>query len=135
LHGRNSIMKRIKVTHQEGPYRIHAEVLFVGDDLVVSIWGGSKPHVGAVALSIPRPSLENPAKISSTSSVLTRLGHKEDEIVKRVAERISAALNKVVVVSAGIHWNNISDEGISIIQSMCETLTDRLIDKIREKEE
>jgi hypothetical protein len=128
-------MKRIRVAHQEGPYRIHAEALFVGDDLVVSIWGGSKPHVGAVALSIPRPSLENGAKISSTSSVLTRLGHKEDEIVKRVAERISAALNKVVVVSAGIHWNNISDEGIGTIQSVCETLTDRLIKGIRGKEE
>jgi hypothetical protein len=128
-------MKRFRVAHQEGPYRIHAEVLFVGDDLVVSIWGGSKPHVGAVALSIPRPSLENPAKISSTSSVLTRLGHKEDEIVKKVAENISAALNKVVVVSAGIHWNNISDEGIGTIQSICETLTDQLINKVRGKEE
>jgi hypothetical protein len=128
-------MKRFRVTHEEGPYRIHAEVLFVGDDLVVSIWGGSKPHVGAVALSIPRPSLENPAKISSTSSVLTRLGHKEDEIVKKVAENISAALNKVVVVSAGIHWNNISDEGIGTIQSICETLTDQLINKVRGKEE
>lgn len=128
-------MKRFRVAHQEGPYRIHAEVLFVGDDLVVSIWGGSKPHVGAVALSIPRPSLENPAKISSTSSVLTRLGHKEDEIVKKVAENISAALNKVVVVSAGIHWNNISDEGIGTIQSICETLTDQLINKVRGKKE
>ena len=128
-------MKRFRVAHQEGPYRIHAEVLFVGDDLVVSIWGGSKPHVGAVALSIPRPSLENPAKISSTSSVLTRLGHKEDEIVKKVAENISAALNKVVVVSAGIHWNNISDEEIGTIQSICETLTDQLINKVRGKEE
>ncbi|MCK5551656.1 MAG: hypothetical protein KAJ09_00835 [Deltaproteobacteria bacterium] len=128
-------MKRFRVAHQEGPYRIHAEVLFVGDDLVVSIWGGSKPHVGAVALSIPRPSLENPAKISSTSSVLTRLGHKEDEIVKKVAENISAALNKVVVVSAGIHWNNIPDEGIGTIQSICETLTDQLINKVRGKEE
>ena len=31
-------MKRFRVAHQEGPYRIHAEVLFVGDDLVVSMW-------------------------------------------------------------------------------------------------
>jgi hypothetical protein len=128
-------MKRITVAHQEGPYRIHAEVLFVGNDLVVSIWGGSKPHVGAVALSIPRPSLKNSTKISSTSSVLTRLGHKEDEIVKKVAEKISATLNKVVVVSAGIHWDTISDEGISTIHSVCEILTDRLIKGIRGKEE
>lgn len=125
-------MKRVRLTEQEGPYKIHAEALLLGDDLVLSIWGGSKPHVGAVALAIPRPSLKDPGRTSATVSVLTRLGHKEDEIVKKVSERISAALNRVVVVSAGIHWDDIPDEGIGRIQTICEILTDRLIHRFLE---
>ena len=126
-------MKRLRLTQQKGAYKIQAEVLLVGSDLVVSIWGGSKPHVGAVALATPRPSLRDSAVASSTSSVLTRLGHKEDEIVKKVSERVAAALNSVVVVSAGIHWDDISDEGIHTIDAICEALTDRLIVRILEK--
>lgn len=134
-HQINFLMKRVRLTHRKGPYQIHAEALVIGEDLVISIWGGSRPHVGAVALAIPRPSLKDPAVIGSTSSVLTRLGHKEDDIVKRVSERVSAALNRVVVVSAGIHWDDISQEEIGTIQSVCETLTNRLIDRILEERE
>jgi hypothetical protein len=125
-------MKRIRLTHRKGLYEICGEALVVGQDLVVSIWGGAEPHVGAVALAIPRPSRKNAAVTSSTSSVLTRLGHKEDEIVKRVSERVSAALNTVVVVSAGLHWDDISEEGIAAVESLCEALTGRLISRIQE---
>jgi hypothetical protein len=123
-------MKQINLSHRKGNYKIEAKVLLVGEDLLLSIWGGPKPHVGAVAMAIPRPSLRNPAVMSSTSSVLTRLGHKEDDIAKRVSERLSAALNKVVIVSAGIHWDDLSKEDIETIQTACEELTDRLIQRI-----
>jgi len=126
-------MKRVRLTQKKGPYRIQAEALLLGNDLVVSIWGGSEPHLGAVALAMPRPSLRDSAVTSSTSSVLTRLGHKEDEIVKKVSERLAAGLNSVVVVSAGIHWDDISEEGIRTIDSLCEKLINRLILRILEK--
>lgn len=131
----NTDMKRVRLVHRKGPYQISAEALLLGDDLVISIWGGPKPHVGAVALAVPRPSLKDATVTSSTSSVLTRLGHKEDEIVKKVSERVSAALNTVVVVSAGIHWDDISQEEIGTIQSVCDTLIKHLIRRIREKRE
>jgi len=124
------MVKEIKLSQRKGAYKIEAKVLMVGEDIVVLIWGGPKPHVGAVALAVPRPSLKNSTKISATSSVLTRLGHKEDEIVKRVSESISGALNKVVVVSAGIHWDDIPNEDIRIIQSVCDELTHRMISEI-----
>ena len=97
----------IRISHQKGPYRIEAEVLQIGQDLLLSIWGGTKPHIGALALAVPRASLKDPSLISSTVSVLTRLGHKEDDIVKRVSEKLSARLNKVVAVSAGMHWDHL----------------------------
>lgn len=125
----------IRVSHQKGPYRIEAQVLQVGEDLILSIWGGTEPHVGAVALAIPRPSLKDPAVTSSTASVLARTGHKEDEVVKKVSERISAALNKVVTVAAGIHWDRIPDEDIKIVQLACDELVDKLIHQMQRREE
>ncbi len=126
-------MERIRLAHRKGSFKIEAEALLIGEDLIVAIWGGSKPHIGATALAMPRSSLRDPAVTRSTSSVLTRLGHREDEIVKRVSERISAALNMVVVVSAGVHWNTLDEEDIEAIRSICEELTERLIQKVRRK--
>ncbi len=95
--------------------------------MLVSIWGGTHPHIGAVALAVPRPSLTNAHITSSTSSVLTRIGHKEDEIVKRVSEEMSAALNTPVIVTAGIHWEDLSEEGIETVRSVCGTLVRDLV--------
>jgi hypothetical protein len=132
---RRSIMEPIRISHQKGPYRIEAEVLQVGDDLVVSIWGGDRPHVGALALAIPRPSLRNPALISSTASVLARLGHKDNDIVKRVSERISGTLNTVVAVAAGMHWDQIPEEDIQVVAVACDELVDNLIRELQMREE
>ena len=128
------MIEPIRISHQKGPYRIEAEVLQVGEDLVLSVWGGTKPHIGALALAIPRPSLKDPSLISSTVSVLARLGHKEDEIVKRVSEKVSARLNKVVAVSAGMHWDHLPDEDIRLVQVACDELVDKVIGELRERE-
>ena len=54
-------MKEEMITFAEGnePYKVKISALLVGDDLVVIVRGGEEPHVGAVAVSIPRPSLAN----------------------------------------------------------------------------
>ena len=124
------MIEPIRISHQKGPYRLEAEVLPIGEDIALSLWGGTKPHIGALALAVPRPSLKDPSLISSTASVLARLGHKEDDIVKRVSERISATLNKVVAVSAGMHWDHLPDDDIRLVQEACDELVDKLIGEL-----
>jgi hypothetical protein len=128
------MIEPIRIAHQKGPYQIEAEVLQVGEDIVLSIWGGTKPHIGALALAIPRASLKDPSLISSTVSVLARLGHKEDGIVKRVSEKVSARLNKVVAVSAGMHWDRLPDDDIRLVQVACDELVEKVIGELRERE-
>ena len=91
------------VTHGKGRYRVEANGILVGNDLIVAIYGGVAPHIGAVAIAIPRPSITNPHVTSVTSSVFTLIGHKDDIIAKREAEMLATSLNCVVVVIAGIH--------------------------------
>ena len=109
-------MKPISVSVKEGRFKLEALVKPLGPDLLVAVWGGTHPHIGAVALALPRPSLRDKKKTSATSSVLTLLGHKEDETAKMISEALAAALKKNVVVTAGIHWDNLKAEEI---QSDC----------------
>ena len=108
-------MRQFDLSTERRWYQIHATAMLIGDDLLVAIWGGTKPHIGAVAVALPRPSLADPQVTSSTSSVFTLLGHKEDEVVKTVSERLSAQLERNVVVTAGIHWDDLSEEAIEEI--------------------
>lgn len=123
-------MRRISVKTAEESFRVEAEATFVGDDLLVAIWGGEKPHIGAVGAAQPRPSLADGDKVSATSSVLTYPGHKEDVVVKHAAEAISAALDTNVVVTAGIHWDDLSPEEIKIVLARCNEIVDIVLAKL-----
>ena len=103
--------------------------ILLGEDLLTCLWGGTKPHIGAIALALPRPSLAEPTITSSTASVLTMLGHKEDRVVKAVAEQLSSRLNKNVVVTAGIHWEHLNESAIREIEDNCTLLADMIGDQ------
>jgi gallate decarboxylase subunit D len=123
--------KHFTLSVREGRFLLQALVAPIGDDLLVSIWGGTHPHIGAVALALPRPSLRDKKKTSATSSVLTVLGHKEDQTVKFVSEILSAALNKNTAVTAGIHWDQLRPEEINVIIKLTEKLTQKIINKVK----
>lgn len=112
---------------------VAAEAVWVGDDVLVCIFGGEKPHIGAVAAALPRPSLADPQKLSATSSVLTFPSHKEDVVVKHVSEALAARLATHVVVTAGIHWDDLSPDDISHIVESCDALIDPLEHALRKQ--
>jgi len=112
---------------QEGAYDLEAYVRRIGMDFVVAIWGGDRPHIGAVSVAQPRPSLKDPDVTSASASVICILGHKEDELAKAVSEILSSSLNAVVTVIAGIHWDNISAQGVQQIVKNSEILTDMIL--------
>jgi hypothetical protein len=114
-------------------YNLEAFVMEVGPDLLVAIWGGERPHIGAVAIAQPRPSLEDERQISATASVFCYLGHKDDVVAKEAAERISSALNINTTVTAGIHWDNINGVGIKAVIENSRQLVRMIIEKIDTK--
>lgn len=124
----------IYVRTEEASWVIEARAVRIGADILVYIWGGDRPHIGAVAAAQPRPSLADPGRRSATCSVLTYLGHKEDEVVKSVSEHLSAALDAHVVVTAGIHWDNLDYNEIRVISVRIEEITRQLTAKLRIQE-
>ena len=110
-----------------GAYDLTANVRLIGPDLLIAIWGGEKPHIGAVAVAQPRPSLKDPDLTSSSASVFCFVGHKEDDLAKAAAEILSATLNTAVVVAAGIHWDNLDEKAILRIIKNSEILVDMIL--------
>jgi len=124
-------MRRYRVEAKEGRLRIEGRIEEIGRDLLVSIRGGTKPHIGAIGMATPRPSLKDSSKWSATSSNFTFIGHKEDLLVKRISERLAARLKRNVVVVAGIHWDGVTSGEIETIENLTEKLSARILKKLK----
>lgn len=119
-------MKKKTFCCGRGLYKVEAEVRLVGTDLIVTLYGGSKPHIGSIAVALPRPSLKDKRQMSSTSSVYNLLGHKDGVVAQKLSETLSTRLNKNVVVVAGIHVDRITQKGIEKILENCDKLAQKI---------
>ena len=118
----------ISFTETEGTLTLTVTAQPMGQGLNVSLFGGDDPHIGAVALAEPRPSLRGDGGSGASCSVLTRLGHKEDELARRVALDLAAHMGIVVCVVCGIHIRGADEESIR----GALVLADRLVGRLRE---
>ncbi len=65
-------IKEFTVKTEENSYNLSASVRLIGEDVLVAIWGGEKPHIGAVAVAQPRPSLKVSGVLSRTVKFWSR---------------------------------------------------------------
>ena len=121
----------IEIHKKSQEIHIVLNAIAMGKDWTVTITGGEVPHLGAIALGIPRPSLKDRSRISATVSVLTLTGHKEDELARPAAHFLSSSLNVPIVVSCGIHNNNIKPEDISLINDLVQEALDDFVKAVQ----
>jgi gallate decarboxylase subunit D len=117
----------LRAARGEGRLRVEAVAVAVGGDLSLAIWGGTRPHIGAVALAQARASLADPSQTSSTSSVLTLLGHKDDSVARAAADRFAATLGRTVVVVAGLHVDQATPEDLQTLARAAEECVEDLL--------
>jgi hypothetical protein len=120
----------IRFHTEENAISVTLEASWVGGDLNISIFGGDKGHIGAVAVAQARPSLADPAVTSASTSVITLVGHKEDRIACKVAEKVAIEINGVASVACGIHVNQASTEQINTICHAVDHLLEQLLRQI-----
>jgi hypothetical protein len=63
--------------------------------------------------------------------VICLLGHKEDDLAKVTAEILAARLNTHVVVTAGIHWDDLDEEGIQQVIQNSHILLEKILERIQ----
>ena len=91
----------------EGRTKLYLSAYSLGEDLVVLIYS-EKAHLGAVAVG----EYDHNEKRVSTS-VLTRLGHKDDVVAQKAANMLGKHTKRPVCVVAGIHVDNITEAEIA----------------------
>ena len=101
--------------------------------LNIYLGGGEEPHIGTVAVSIPRPSLTGDGSTSCTTSVFNLISHKDDVLAIPLAEELSRQLNQVVVVTAGMHIEKATTEEITRIKTNLNIMKNLIMKHFRRK--
>ncbi|MBY3621956.1 hypothetical protein HGO21_20750 [Acinetobacter sp. CUI P1] len=86
------------------PDDIELRVTHVGRDLLLVISGGVR-HIGAASTAYL-----NEERVDVQTSAVPH--HKEHTISEDIAVRVAKALNRTVTVVMGIHYDDLSKEGI-----------------------
>ena len=120
-------MTEVQAAAGEGRWQVEARAFCTAEGIVVLLTGGERPHVGAVVLSLPRPSRAAPGRLSCTSTVLPLLGHKDDLVARPLAEELAVAYGQPVVVVAGVHVDEASEEDIARLVENCRAVGTTLI--------
>lgn len=110
----------------EGLY-INCDIIPMGKDFTLTVYGGDTPHIGSAVMSAARPSLSGEG-IGVTSSVLTGIGHKDDVVAKMFAEALAKKKNCTVVCACGIHIDLITQEQIGLVQRAADKLLQKVLD-------
>ncbi len=121
----------IELEAEKDGRRVRAWCRRVGDDLVVAVGGGERPHVGCVVLAQGRPSTAGGDRASVTVSLLTIPPHKEEPVARGIAELLARELGGTVVVTAGIHDDGLTAEGIAAYLELSRKLGERLLAALR----
>ena len=93
----------------------------MGTGLIIYLYN-ENAHIGALALGE-----YDPGSKRTSTSVITRLGHKEDIIAQKAAYEISKFTKKPVCVIAGIHVDEIREREIKETMENASGLVDKLI--------
>lgn len=113
-----------------GRHRVEGCAVATGAGVVLTLTGGDRPHVGAVALGIPRPSQRDPARTSASSSVLTITGHRDDELAKPLADLAASRLGQVAVVVVGVHVEGAGAGDIALLAENTRQAAALLLDRL-----
>ncbi len=109
---------------------LEARIQEVGEDLVVAVGGGQRPHVGSIVLAQPTASKIPGKEWSASCSVLTIPPHKEEPIARGIATRLAEDLGRVTVVTAGVHDDHLDADGIACYLRLGKELGEELAKRL-----
>jgi gallate decarboxylase subunit D len=116
-------METVTFSEGTGRTKVQFAAQWIGRDLLVRLFN-AQAHIGAVAIA-DYHSLEK--RVST--SVITRLGHKDDAVACQAAHRLCKDLTRPVCAIAGIHVDDITESEISEIVRNCDRLVSRFLEQ------
>ncbi|MCL2493325.1 MAG: hypothetical protein FWF33_04705 [Clostridiales bacterium] len=123
----------------EMPYRLWVGICSVGNDIQITVGGGERDHIGAVALAEPSVTV-HPVTGEAVSlaagetsgfsriQLLSAAGHKDAAIAQMFAGAFCGTFQVNVAVVAGVHVDHATDEEIDILMGNASALLHSAID-------
>lgn len=121
----------LKEKRQVAGQFIEVGVSRIGNDILLCLEGGTKPHVGCVVQAVPRLSLTGDGSRSATASVLNLTGHKDEYLCRQLAEKISSNLGTVVVCTGGFHIDNMTKEQIKEVLQVVNEIGGEILESLK----
>jgi hypothetical protein len=118
-------MKPVSLREGAGRTRLTLTARPIGRDWVVYLFN-EPGHLGAVAVAD-----YSREESRASTSVITRLGHKDDSVAYNAAYKLCRLLKQPVCAIAGIHLDKITEEEIAQISRNCDRLVERFAARIR----
>ncbi len=115
--------KSITLEAHRGRLNLRLTAIFMGQDLCVTLSGGDRPHIGAVALG----------QGSVAVDVLSLPGHREDTLAHQFAQELATEIQATVCVACGVHLDNIHPEEIQDALELAQNLAQELRRRLRER--
>lgn len=108
---------------------ICCQVIKMGEDLQVCVYGGERSHIGSVVIASP---YQKDKRIHITCSTVTLPAHKDDLVAKLFASRLSQEMNIVVCCSCGIHYDKATKQQLDEIVEGCKELLEIVVKNLKE---
>jgi hypothetical protein len=105
----------------EGRTKVLLTAYYFGDDLLLCIHN-QNAHIGAVAVAE-----YDPESTRTSTSVITRRGHKDDAVASEVAYKVTKTTKRPCCVIAGIHIDAITEKEIEDVLSNVATLSEEFL--------
>lgn len=121
----------LKEKRQVAEHFIEVGVNRIGNDILLCLEGGTKPHIGCVVQAVPRLSLTGDGSGSATASVLNLTGHKDEYLCRQLAEKISSNLGTVVVCTGGFHIDNMTKEQIKEVIQAVNEIAEEILESLK----
>ena len=113
-------MKHIVCERQFRGKSITAELTVTNCGIQVGLFGGDQPHIGAVGILDP----------AGKTTVTQFEEHREGVLCQQWCEALAKAGRIPAVMSAGVHYDNVSKEEIVQIVRLCNELLKDMLDNL-----
>jgi len=114
----------IHIEKHEGRIHLTLDAYFMGEDLVVLISGGDRPHLGTITAG---------ARLEPLQTVQLQT-HKEFYITEEIAVQLRKEFAGNFAICCGAHLDNIDKEEIKMMTALSIRMGKELIEEIKKKE-
>jgi gallate decarboxylase subunit D len=112
------MMRHTAIFAEAGRVRLEMRADLTDEGVNILLVGGDRPHIGGVAMSLPRQSLSGGGPACDTW-ILPVPSHKDVVVAEKVSKLLCMATTLPVVVTAGIHFDAATRDEIEAVEAAC----------------